>query len=187
MSGEVVSLRDIFEFDVARSQGVDDYAPGRVPFVTSSELNNGVVAYVTPLDGDRLFEGPAVCISGLGHATLQVGLFLPKGNGGDSLTVGVPRQVMSVGELVAFTAAFNVLHKWRFSFGRKCSKTRLSMLTIPASLPDIAETWADEHLRATAMTNRVRQLASVSGKGQVADAIPTEDEDDLLPGADPVQ
>jgi len=151
-------IAEIFTLDVARSSGVDDYLPGPVPFVTSSELNNGVVAYVTPDVWDKVFEGPALCISGLGNATVQPSKFLPKGNGGDSLTVAIPTADMSVSQLVAVAASFNSLHKWRFSYGRKCSKGRLIALELPIELPPVPATWESEMSRAKVIAERVSVL-----------------------------
>lgn len=115
---------------VARSKSTDDYLAGDVPFVTNTEVNNGVVSYVDPFDTDKVFHGPAICISGLGHATIHLGSFLPKGNGGDSCTVLIPREELSKTELLYYAALFNTLHGWRFSFGRKTSKRRLEGLDL---------------------------------------------------------
>lgn len=137
----------------ARSRGIDDYESGDLPFVTSTEANNGVVAYVTPEPEDRVFEGPALVISGLGFATVQLRKFLPKGNGGDSLTVFKPKNEMKVGELLGIAAAFNVLHQWRFGFGRKASIGRLKSLEIPYPLPSSAAgTWPAEKAQVAALT-----------------------------------
>lgn len=121
-------MKELFKLDVAKSQSTDDYQPGKIPFVTNTELNNGVVSYVCPLPGDKVFRGPAICISGLGHATIHFGEFLPKGNGGDSCTVLTPKEELSNAEILYYAALFNHLHGWRFSFGRKTSKRRLESL-----------------------------------------------------------
>lgn len=125
-----MKISELFQIDVARSKGADDYDSGIVPFVTNTTLNNGVIKYVTPFPEDKTFEGPSLCISGLGHATLQHLTFLPKGNGGDSATILTPLQPMSTEELLYYTALFNALHKWRFSFGRKTSRKRIQELDI---------------------------------------------------------
>jgi hypothetical protein len=151
-------IGELFELAAARSRGLGDYGPGPVPFVTSAEANNGVVAYVTPLDGDRVFSGPAICVSGLGHASVHPGAFLPKGNGGDSLTVLLPPDGLGPLDLVGLAAAFNVLHRWRFSYGRKCSLRRLAALALPTEPPDVAWVWRDEAARAQAVTRRVLEL-----------------------------
>jgi hypothetical protein len=127
----ISSLDKMFCMEAARSAGTKDYAPGVTPFVTSSELNNGVVTYVEPFETDKVFKGPAIAISGLGFASVQLSEFLPKGNGGDSITVLTTKTPMSALELISCAAAFNVLHGWRFSFGRKCSIGRLKNLEIP--------------------------------------------------------
>jgi hypothetical protein len=184
-------LGHIFHLESARSGGVEQYESGLVPFVTSSEENNGVVEYVEPNEGDKVFNGPAIAVSGLGYATIHLNEFLPKGNGGDSLTVFLPMDeylVAKMGEaqskladiealpideqdksaiselklqisgfevslstlpikgltttnLVSICAAFNVLHRWRFSYGRKCSISRLKDLEIPWPLPEISFSW----------------------------------------------
>jgi hypothetical protein len=43
---------------------------------------------------------------------------------------------MKVQDLISFAAAFNVLHKWRFSYGRKCNKVRLKHLKVPECPPE---------------------------------------------------
>lgn len=156
---QLIRLGSKFGFEAASSKGIDDYQPGRVPFVSSTILNNGVVAYVTPLLGDKIIDrGPVLCISGLGDATVQTGKFLPKGNGGDSMTIGTPLQPMTVQELVAIAAAFNTLHSWRFSFGRKASKARIENLEIPSTPPNIASIWVAEKSRAAEITSAVAEL-----------------------------
>lgn len=121
-------VQELFLIDVAKSKSIDDYTQGTVPFVTNTEVNNGVVAYVEPFDDDRVFDGPAICVSGLGHATVHFSVFLPKGNGGDSCTILTPKNKLNKSEILYYAALFNALHCWRFSFGRKASKRRLENL-----------------------------------------------------------
>jgi hypothetical protein len=123
-------ISELFEMTPAKSKSTDDYVAGSVAFVTNTEMNNGVVSYVEPFDGDKVFDGPAICISGLGHATIHLSPFLPKGNGGDSCTVLIPKEELTNNELLYYAALFNTLHGWRFSFGRKTSKRRLSGLEL---------------------------------------------------------
>lgn len=129
-------IRELFKLDVAKSHSTDDYQDGEIPFVTNTELNNGVVSYVSPLPGDKVFQGPAICISGLGHATIHFGDFLPKGNGGDSCTVLTPKQELNNSAILYYASLFNHLHAWRFSFGRKTSKRRLESLDMAPLIED---------------------------------------------------
>ncbi len=131
-----MKISQLFNISVAKSSGVEDYDFGKIPFITSTTLNNGVARYVDPFNEDKVFEGPAICISGLGYATVQNGKFLPKGNGGDSVTILLPRNKMSHEELLYYAALFNLIHTWRFSFGRKASKYRLKDLEL---LPEFKE------------------------------------------------
>jgi hypothetical protein len=149
------SLIDLFSIKVAKSKGVNDYSPGNIPLVTSAEVNNGVVPYVEPEEDDTLFEGPSIVISGLGYATVHLNKFLPKGNGGDSLTILKPREPMTVERLIFFAAAFNVLHKWRFSYGRKCSVSRIVKLNLPLSSSEVDNVWNVESSRLSSIIGLV--------------------------------
>lgn len=136
-----MKINELFEIQVAKSHSTDDYDNGDFPFVTNSEINNGIVKFVEPFNDDKIFRKFTICVSGLGFATLQIKDYLPKGNGGDSATILIPKTPMAFEELLFYTAQFNVIHKWRFSFGRKCSKKRIERLFFtqtfdPKVIPD---------------------------------------------------
>lgn len=155
-----ISIVELFNITAAKSGGIKDYEPGDVPFVTSTEINNGVVSYVTPKLGDKVFKGPVVCVSALGFATVHFGTILPKGNGGDSITILTPRagRCLSVAELISFASVFNHDHSWRFSFGRKCSVSRIEQLEVTFPLPVIDQHWQAEMLSLSNATKRIEDL-----------------------------
>lgn len=128
-------IAELFDLHVARSQDTSSYEDGPVPFISSTELNNGIVRHVKPVLGDRVFSEMCAVVSGLGFATVHTGVILPKGNGGDSCTILVAKVPMTFWDHIAVAAAFNCLHQWRFSFGRKCGKARIKDLEIPWPLP----------------------------------------------------
>jgi hypothetical protein len=131
-----MKIVDLFDLISAHSHSIDDYETGTIPFITSSEINNGIIKFVEPFNDDKLFKGNSICISGLGFATLQLNKYLPKGNGGDSATVLMPKSDMNFTEMLFYTAQFNMLHKWRFSFGRKCNIKRIEHLTLSNNFDD---------------------------------------------------
>ena len=158
-----MKVLDLFVIDVAKSKGTDDYLPGDIAFVTNTEINNGVVRYVEPFDDDKVFWGPAICISGLGYATVHYNQFLPKGNGGDSCTILKPKHALKKSELLYYAALFNALHSWRFSFGRKASRRRLETLEItplhtiaPIHLP--TEIDVNNNMMSGLLTEKEEQL-----------------------------
>jgi hypothetical protein len=158
-----MKIIDLFEVDVAKSKSTDDYSSGDVPFVTNAEINNGVVRYIEPFEDDRVFEGPAICISGLGHATVHYGTFLPKGNGGDSCTVLKPKDKLRKFELLYYAALFNTLHGWRFSFGRKTSRRRLENLVMTplhteAPIKLLKEVGDNNNMMSTLLAEKEAQL-----------------------------
>lgn len=160
-----MKISELFDIAVAKSKSTDDYLEGLVPFVTNTELNNGVVRYIDPFEDDKVFEGPAICISGLGHATVHFRTFLPKGNGGDSCTILIPRNLLSKSALLYYAALFNTVHGWRFSFGRKASKRRLENLSMtplhsecPIKLSEELE--ANNSIMAALLSKKERELAN---------------------------
>jgi hypothetical protein len=183
MSG-IAKLSDKFHLIVANSRDAGDYVEGPIPFVTSAETNNGVVRYVTPLEGDKLFHGPCVVISGLGFASLQTGEILPKGNGGDSCTVVYSKTKMTVADYLSFAAVFNVLHKWRFSYGRKCKLSRLENLVLPWPLPKFNRAWSGELglfetlVESFGKTLNQRELADLTERVIVFDETPKRPEEE---------
>jgi hypothetical protein len=158
-------ISDLFEMTPAKSKSTDDYLSGEIPFVTNTEMNNGVVSYVEPFDDDKVFSGPAICVSGLGHATVHLSSFLPKGNGGDSCTVLLPKEKLTNNELLYYAALFNTLHGWRFSFGRKTSKRRLAGLDLaprhPQAIIDIeCETSINNELMLRLLQEKEAEFSS---------------------------
>lgn len=125
-----MKIDDLFDLDVAKSKGNEDYDKGEIPYISSTTMNNGVLQFVEPYEDDKVFEGNKICISGLGFATVQLNTFLPKGNGGDSATILTPKEDMTIKELIYYTASFNLMHTWRFSFGRKAGKDRIKNLNL---------------------------------------------------------
>lgn len=151
-------LSKLFNLHAAKSKGTNDYSAGKIPFVTNTTLNNGIVRYVDPFDDDLVFSGPAICISGLGHATLHFDSFLPKGNGGDSCTVLCPKKPMTNVQLIYYAALFNALHRWRFSFGRKANVRRIERL-------DMSPTYAAAQLEVNnALEENSKQLNRLLAK-----------------------
>lgn len=127
-----MKVSSLFRVESAKSKSNEDYDNGSTPYITSTTLNNGVLKLVEPFSDDKVFAGGSICVSGLGYASLQMRRFLPKGNGGDSCTILIPKKHMSPIELIYYTAVFNKMHTWRFSFGRKGNKSRIEELELPA-------------------------------------------------------
>ncbi|GAA4024725.1 restriction endonuclease subunit S [Actimicrobium antarcticum] len=158
-----MKMHELFAITVAKSKSTDDYVVGEVPFVTNTEINNGVVRYVEPFDEDKVFKGPAICISGLGYATVHYGEFLPKGNGGDSCTILKPKNALKKSEVLYYAALFNTLHSWRFSFGRKASRRRLENLEMrplhtKAPIKLLAEIEANNNMMSSLLAEKEAQL-----------------------------
>lgn len=123
-------IDDLFRVENARSKGFEDHESGDVPFVSNGvEENNGVVGFVKPLHGEKMFHKTGICVSAFCEATVQKAPFLPRGNGGSGMVVLFPKEDMTEEKLYFYTALIN-LQKWRFSFGRMVTADRLKPLEI---------------------------------------------------------
>lgn len=125
------ALNKVFNIEIARSKSIDDHEEGHVAFVSNGFENNGVVGFVTPLNGEKTFDSVGICVSAFCEATVQYPPFLPRGNGGSGLVILLPKKAMPEDELYYYAALINS-QNWRFSFGRMVTKDRISTLEIPS-------------------------------------------------------
>ncbi len=120
----------IFSIINAKSNNIEDYALGEIPFVTSTELNNGVEKYIDPDDESLVFEIPCIALSSFGFATVQIPPFVARSHG--AVIVLKPKKTMGLNELSYYASQIN-MQKWRFSYGRWVTKKRLLKLEIKSS------------------------------------------------------
>lgn len=140
IDGLDTNLDGIFEILNGQSSNIEDYGEGETPFVTSTELNNGVEKYIEPDKKSLILDMPCVCVSSFGFATVQVPSFVARSHG--AVIVLKPRKPMGLLELSYYAGQIN-LQKWRFSYGRWVTKKRLLKLELAnkdeVSLPSQTE------------------------------------------------
>lgn len=125
------SVKRLFKRHIAKSHAYSTYTEGSVAFVSNGLANNGVVGYVEPQPGDRLFAFSAICVSAFCEATVQDPPFIARGNGGSGLVVLEPIVPMPEENLLWYAAYLNQAVRWRFSFGRMVTAERLSKVELP--------------------------------------------------------
>lgn len=121
-------ITNFFDPKNAKSKNLESYLDGDIPFVSNSNLNNGVVHYVEP-DNDRVFDAPCIAVNGFGFATVQLKPFIGAGNGGVHIIALIPKKAMSIVELAYYASQIN-LQSWRFSYGRRAIQRRLLQVTL---------------------------------------------------------
>src|ERR1700682_1298320 len=125
-----MTLRSLFQPNNAKSGNLEEYSDGEVPFVSNSNLNNGVVRYVEPLSDDEvIIQVPCIAVNGFGFATIQTEPFIGAGNGGVHVIALIPKKPMTVLELAYYAALLNYA-SWRFSYGRRAILRRLERVTL---------------------------------------------------------
>ncbi len=127
-----MNINDFFKPKNTKSRNLESYADGNVPFVSNSNLNNGIVRYV---EADKLEEVitqvPCLAVNGFGFATVQTNPFIGAGNGGVHVIALLPLKEMSIVELAFYASQLN--HStWRFSYGRRAILRRLQQVELQA-------------------------------------------------------
>lgn len=109
----------------ARSRNLESYADGDTPFVSNSNLNNGIVKYVEADDEKEVVSAtPCLAVNGFGFATIQTKPFIGAGNGGVHVISLLPKKKMGIIELAFYASQINH-SSWRFSYGRRAILRRL--------------------------------------------------------------
>ena len=125
------TIDDLFLAHTARSLGYESYEPRNAAFVTNGLENSGVLGFVTPKSGDKVFDFVGIAISAFLEATVQAPPFVARGNGGSGLIVLEPKQEMSAAQLGHVSAYINSALRWRFSWYRQATVRRIKYLDIP--------------------------------------------------------
>jgi len=119
-----MKIPELFHPKNARSGNLEDYSTGTTPFVSNSNLNNGVVRFIQADDPAEVIEAPCLAVNGFGFATVQLQPFVGAGNGGVHIIALHPKHPMTVTELAYYAAQINRA-SWRFSYGRRAIERRL--------------------------------------------------------------
>jgi hypothetical protein len=116
-------LDALFHIENAKSENIEDYETGKIPFVTSTELNNGVEKFIDA--EDNIISESCITLSSFGFAAVQLPPFVARSHG--AVILLRPKIKMGLLELAFFAAQINQ-QKWRFSYGRWVTKKRLLKL-----------------------------------------------------------
>jgi len=120
-------LNDLFTIKNAKSKNIEDYGDGDMPFVTSTNTNNGIEKYIDEDEEDLIYRKPCITVSSFCNINVQIIPFVARSHG--AILVLVPKKDMSLRQLFYYASQIN-LHKWRFSYGRWVTKRRLLKLEI---------------------------------------------------------
>ena len=124
-------LSDLFLLHVAKSHAYNTYDKGTAAFVSNGFSDNGVIGYMEPKPGDKVFKLRSICVSAFCEATVQEPPFVARGNGGSGLVVLEPITPMTRKALLEIAAYINKAIRWRFSYGRMVTPDRLMHFHIP--------------------------------------------------------
>ncbi len=128
-------LSEWFSIRNGRSTGSKNYPPGAIPYVSSGDSYNGIVAFVEPPESE-LYSEPCISVSAFGQAYIQPWRFCARGNGGSAVRILRPKFTLSVAELFWFVGQINY-QRWRFHYGRMAIPMRLGRLVVDPPPEDL--------------------------------------------------
>ena len=125
-----MKIKELFDVSYGNAGEINQYETGNIPYVSSGSKNNGVVGFV---DTDEELLKP-YCITvaskgSIGSAFVQPLDFIASH---DNVSVLQEKEGVSLSvEEKYFVASYINRIKWRFSYGRTLSKTRIQNLDLP--------------------------------------------------------
>ena len=120
-----MKITELFKPKNAKSRDLEDYIVGETPYVSNSNINNGIVRYVdADIENEIIRDVPCIAVNGFGFATVQLDPFIGSGSGGVHIIALAPIKPMNVIELSFYASQIN-LASWRFSYGRRAILKRL--------------------------------------------------------------
>ena len=128
----LVELRRLFNITSGDYHALKELAPGSVPLVSCGDINHGFIGHFDIPASKRYSNVITVAYNGQ-PVTAK---FRPYEFGAkDDIGILEPRRPTSTLALIYVAAALNA-QRWRYSYGRKCFKTKLSEFTV--DIPVIA-------------------------------------------------
>ena len=125
----MLKVIDLFEPINAKSDSFSKYSEGKVAFITNGDHESSILGYVTPFEGDRVFDKKSICLTSFGEALVPPIPFMPRGNGGSGLIILTPKIEMNDEELYSYASQLN-LQKWKFNFSRMVIEKRIINLPL---------------------------------------------------------
>lgn len=125
-----MKIKDLFEVSYGNARAITHYEKGDIPYVSSGSKNNGVAGFVDV--DEELFEPYSITVASkgsIGSAFVQLLGFIASH---DNVLVVREKEGVSLSiEEKYFVASHIAQIKWRFSYGRTLSKTRLRNMELP--------------------------------------------------------
>ncbi|MDH5788147.1 MAG: hypothetical protein OEZ40_07655, partial [Candidatus Bathyarchaeota archaeon] len=117
-------ITDLFFVKRGKGEYRENLEKGDTPLVSATNTNNGIVDHV---DIEPTFRAPAITVERVtGQAYVQLFDFATVP---DDISVLITKEEMSLKKLCYIASQINLL-KWRFSYARKLTPTRLKSLEI---------------------------------------------------------
>ncbi len=136
---ELVKISEIFDIkygvnlELVRLEECKSTDYGSIPFVSRTEKNNGVSAFVYKMIDIEPNPAHTLSVAGGGSVLSTFYQPIPYYSGRD-LYVLIPKQKMSVVEMLFYAKCIST-NKYRYSYGRQANKT-LKDLLVPKEIPN---------------------------------------------------
>ena len=129
--GEFI-IGEIFEIKRPLPRKISSYEKGKIPYVSSVDVNNGVCGYLTPKEDEMLEKGNCITVNPLdGTAFYQENDFLGRGGAGSSISILYNKNITKYNALFICTIITNMSKQFGYSDAFTSKNLRLFKLLLP--------------------------------------------------------
>ncbi len=121
------SIEDLFFVVSGKTSNLQDLSKGTTPFISSTEKNNGIAAYV---DDEPTFEGNQITISRNGSVCEVFYQPLPFCASLDDIRILTPKNFVLDSYTALYLCTIIKKEKYRYTYGRKFGTTRIKKTKI---------------------------------------------------------
>lgn len=135
MNTKNFEINELFEVHTGDYHATKELDPGDVPLISCGDADNGLIGFYEIPEENQYSNTITVAYNG---QPLTAKYHPYRFGAKDDVAVLVPKTTMSERTLIYVAAVFNQ-QKWRYSYGRKCFKTKFETLTLTLPATDDGE------------------------------------------------
>ncbi len=127
-------INKLFRIMSPASRKIQTYDIGNVPYVSSGAVNNGIVSYLTPKDGEQLERGHCITVSPLdGTSFFQKCDFLGRGGAGSAISLLYNDNLTEMNALFICTVIKQSAYRFGYNDALTSNNLKHLIIQLPAA------------------------------------------------------
>ncbi len=127
-------ISELFSIKSPTSRKMQTYDVGSIPYVSSGAVNNGIVSYLTPKDGEQLERGHCITVSPLdGTSFFQKSDFLGRGGAGSAISMLYDDNLTEINALFICTVIKQSAYRFGYNDALTSDNLKHLIIKLPAT------------------------------------------------------